>query len=138
MSFISLFSSEILDVYHDLDNAWLYLDWKGRQELAWVQEACRQVSALIEQTGVHKALNDNTHITNTSWELVRWVAYDYLPQAAAAGIEYVAWVNSPILDCRNHIDIMASLLDQKPQVALFDDVASAYEWLSDVNIPARH
>ena len=130
-----LLTSEVVDVYHDQENGWLYLDWKGPQELALVQAACQHLSTFLRQTGVGKVLNDNTHITRTSWELVKWVAYDYLPQTGRDGLHYVAWVQSPLPSCRGNLDLMDDFASQKPQVAIFDDLAEAYTWLSSVDVP---
>lgn len=75
MPIVLLLTSAVLDVHHDEDNAQLYPDWKGPQEVARVRATCQQVLAFIQATGARKALNDNTHVTQTSWELVKWVAY---------------------------------------------------------------
>lgn len=132
-----LLTSQVLDAHYDQNNDWLYLDWKGPQKLAWVQAAGQQVLDLVRQLGIRKVLNDNTHITETSWELVEWIAYDYLPQVGQAGVEYVGWVHSPALECRGHLDLMVTFLGQKPEVSTFGDVASAYAWLSSVQVPVR-
>ncbi|ALW84190.1 hypothetical protein AUC43_03210 [Hymenobacter sedentarius] len=132
-----LLASEVLDAHYDDENAWLYLDWKGPQALELVQAACAQISVLLQQTGARKILNDNTHITETSWELARWVAYDYLPEAARNGLNYVAWVNSPLLSCRGNVNLMAAFIDRRPQVAIFDELAAAYEWLSSLTVAIR-
>lgn len=134
-----LLTSDVLDLHYDHENAWLYLDWKGPQELELVQAACQEVMGFVRQTGAQKALNDNTHITETSWELAQWVGYEFLPQVTAAGLEYVAWVCSPLLSCRTNLSLMSSFSDQKPQVAIFDEIAAAYGWLSTVQTssPAR-
>jgi hypothetical protein len=134
MALVLLLASEILDVHYDATHAWLYLDWKGPQKLSLVQAACVQVTGLISQTGAHKALNDNTHITTSNWELAKWIADEYLPIAGRAGIAYVAWVHSPLLGARSNIHLMTESSDYKPQVAIFDEVAAAYEWLSSVNV----
>ena len=131
-----LLPSAVLDAYYDEENAWLYLDWKGPQEIPLVQAACQHVLALLRQTGVHNILNDNTHITQTSWELVKWVAYDYLPEAGRAGLHHVAWVQSPLPACRGNVDLMDDFVGHLPQVAIFGDVAAAYDWLSSVGMVA--
>jgi hypothetical protein len=136
MPLTPLFASESLDAYYDTDNAWLYLDWKGPQSLQQVQNDCRQVTALIYQTQARKALNDNSHTTHSSWEMVMWVAKEYLPEAGRAGMEYVAWVKSPVLECRNDVDLMALALGLKPQVAIFDDLDEAYFWLRSMRLHA--
>jgi hypothetical protein len=130
-----LLTSDILDAHYDEDNSWLYLDWKGAQVLEQVQALCQQVSSFLEQTGAQKVLNDNTRVTGTNWNLVKWLANEYVFQAGRLGLNYVAWVNSPVLCCRNDIDQMTMYTDAKPQVAVFDDVATAYEWLSNVTVP---
>jgi hypothetical protein len=134
MSLDLLISSAVLDAHFDDENGWLYLDWKGPQKLELVQAACKQVTALLRQTGARKVLNDNTHVTETSWELARWVAQDYLPEAARNGLNYVAWVNSPLLSCRSNVDMMAAFIDRRPQVAIFDELVAAYEWLSSLTV----
>ena len=129
-----LLSSAALDAYFDQEHDWLYLDWKGPQELTQVQACCYQVSELMRQTGVHKILNDNTHLANTSWEMVKWVLYHYLPQAGRAGLNYVAWVASPLLECSSYAHLLPHLHEQKPQIAVFDDLAAAYAWLETANV----
>lgn len=138
MSLVLLLTSEVLDAHYDEENAWLYLDWKGPQDVPLVQAACQQIMVLLEQTGVHKVLNDNTHITETSWPLVKWVAYDYLPRAGRAGLGYVAWVQSPLPSCRGQLDLMDDFVEQPPLVSLFWDLAAACTWLSGVSVPAGH
>jgi len=127
-----LLTSDVLDLHYDNANTWLYLDWKGPQELALVQAACQDVLAYLQQTGARKALNDNTHITETSWDLARWVGYDFMPQVASAGLEYIAWVCSPLLSCRTNLGLRSSFSDEKPQVAIFNEISAAYDWLSSM------
>lgn len=136
MTLVPLFTSEVLAAHYDQNNAWLYLEWQGPQRLEPVQAAGRRLLQYVKQLGVRKVFNDNTYITESSYELVRWIADDYLPQAGQAGVEYVAWVHSPVLDCRSYIDIMTSFLGPRPEVAVFADAASAYSWLSSAPLPA--
>ena len=72
-------------MHYDSNNAWLYLDWKGPQSLKQVQADCQCVTELIAQTHSHKALNDNSHTTETSWEMVMWVAKEYRPWPGTLG-----------------------------------------------------
>ena len=133
MTVTSLLSSDILDIHYDEDHCWLYLDWKGPQHLELVQSAGEHILDCIQQTGVRKVLNDSTCITQTSWPLAQWVSDEYLPRVAQAGIERVAWVQSLDLSSRIHIDLMDDFAEQMPLVALFEDVAAAYTWLSAPN-----
>jgi hypothetical protein len=136
MSLVLLSTSKALDLYQDTENDWLYLDWQGDLELASVQDDCRNVLTWVRETGVQKALNDNSRLTKISWELVKWVSEEYLPAAGQLGVQYVAWVHSAVLDCRPDIDLLVPVADNRPpQVALFDDLATAYAWLRSVNVP---
>ncbi|TGE12617.1 hypothetical protein [Hymenobacter elongatus] len=137
MALIPVFQSEIVEASYDEHYGWLYLDWKGVQHLTAVQQACRQLTDYLEATGCAKVLNDNTNVTQTSWELVAWVADSYLPLTTLLGLEYVAWVVSPQLDCRSNIDTLARAIRQKPQVAMFDTLAEACTWLSSVQVHAK-
>jgi hypothetical protein len=134
---LPLLTSASLDVYYDDDNSWLYLDWKGSHTLETVQADCKRVSGFVQQLGIQKVLNDNSHVTYTTREMVSWVATEYLPWASSAGVAFVAWVCSPVLYSRSDIDFMLQLGIQEPHVAIFDDLASAYAWLSSVHVPAE-
>jgi hypothetical protein len=129
MALVPVFHSEVVDAYYDDENAWLYLDWQGVQDLEQVQDACRQLYAYLKISGCQKVLNDNTHVTQTSWELVEWISHDYFPLVARSKVAYIAWVHSPILNCRSDLDLLACFINNKPQVAVFDDVAEAHDWL---------
>lgn len=133
MAVVTLLSSDILDVHHDEDHSWLYLDWRGPQHLEMVQLAGEQILDCIQQTGVKKVLNDSTGITQTSWQLAQWVSEDFLPRVAQAGIERVAWVQSLDLKSRVHIDLMDDFVERIPSIALFEDIAAACAWLSVPN-----
>jgi hypothetical protein len=133
-----LFASDTLDLYLDQENEWLYLDWKGSQTLEQVRVDCQRATEYFYQSGVHKALNDNSRVTDTSWEMMHWVASEFLPEMGRNGLEYLAWVYGPVLGCRSDLDLMSNFLGPHPQVAFFEDVAAAYEWLASVHAPARH
>ncbi|AIZ63975.1 hypothetical protein PK28_10265 [Hymenobacter sp. DG25B] len=135
MAVTYLLQSALLDVQLDEEHAWLYMAWKGPLAMAPVQAACAQVLGFIQQTGVRKVLNDNTLVTQSSWELARWVAENYLPRAAHLGIESVAWVQSADIFSRAYINTIEAAAGPLPQLALFEDVASAYEWLRLPTIP---
>jgi hypothetical protein len=136
MPLFLLSTSEALDLYLDKENNWLYLDWKGTLDLANVQADCQKILAYAAQLAIKKALNDNTHIVRISRELVKWVAEKYLPAAGRLGVDYVAWVHSPALDCRRELEQLLLMVDsQPPQVSMFDDVAAAYGWLQHISAP---
>ena len=135
MSLTLLRASATLDVHYDHENSWLYLDWKGPQALTQVQADCLLVTRFMRQTGAHKVLNDNSGITHTACDLASWVTKVYLPAAGRAGLDFVAWVASPVLKCRRDTNLLLLSVEYNPQLAVFDDIAAAYSWLRSMHVP---
>lgn len=130
MSLELQFTCDVVEAHYDADNAWLYWDWKGPLHTPEVVAACRQLFPLIRQTGARKLLNDNSRVTENSWELAMMTANLYLPDLDRAGITHVAWVCPSVLDARNRIEVGYLYCDNKPELLLFDDLATACTWLS--------
>ena len=132
MPLVPLLTSAILDVHHDRENNWLYLDWKGPQRLAVVQEAGQLLLGLISQTGTSKLLNDSTHVTYLPLKTVNYVAQELLPEIGRAGGEYMAWVSGKHLSCYRNIELIVQPPGQHPHVVAFEDVAGACVWLNNL------
>ena len=69
---------------------------------------------------------------------MKWVADDYLPGAGRLGLDYEAWAQSPLPSCRSNPDLTDDFVERKPQVAIFQDMAAACEWLGTVSVPVHH
>lgn len=132
MPLVPLLTSAILDVHHDRENNWLYLDWKGPQRLAAVQEAGQLLLGLIASTGTSKLLNDSTHVTYLPLKTVNYVAHELLPEVGRAGGEYMAWVSGKHLSCYRNIELIVQPPGQHPHVVAFEDVAGACVWLNNL------
>ncbi|UOR03744.1 hypothetical protein MUN82_12380 [Hymenobacter aerilatus] len=76
-----------------------------------------------------RILNDNTNVTKITPEVAPWLANDFLPYLRLLGIEYIAWICSSDMQIQNDTEAVLEKLTS-PVVALFDDMATAYEWLS--------
>jgi len=82
-----------------------------------------------------RILNDNTNVTSITPDVGIWLATEYLPHIAAAGVEHMAWVHSSNIDTQSCTDVaLYNLLS--PVIALFNDLASAYTWLCVVKFKA--
>lgn len=121
-----------VSAYYDATNDWLYLDWHGELDLNLLRKNCLQIVLCLVAKRYKRILNDNTNLTKATADVVPWLATELLPYMKLVGIEYMAWVLSPNLDVQNEAEAAIEELT-KPVVALFDDMASAYEWLSSVN-----
>ena len=129
-----LFRTPSLTAYHDLRNDWLFLDWEGDTTLATVQEACLALGNCLLHRPYAHILNSNEQVTGVSWSVAAWLATDFLPHMALAGIEHVAWVYSPTLRGQNMVQTVLNWLPG-PLITTFSDVADAAAWLQQ--LPAK-
>ena len=129
MTTIALYSTPFLSITHDVQEAWLYAQWKGVLNQQRVEEGCWQLLENLKSEGCTKILNDKTQITTPWPEGLMWGRQVWLPQAAVAGLRYMAWVYSPHIYSRLIFDLAQPHETTLPIVAAFDELASAYEWL---------
>lgn len=115
--------------YYDRVNDWLYLDWHGEITLNSIRSNCLQLARCFLFRRYKRILNDNTNVVKTTPEVATWLANDFLPYLRLLGIEYIAWICSHDMQIQNDTEIALENLTS-PVVALFDDMATAYEWLS--------
>ena len=124
-----LLNTPSLCLAYDYCNQWLYADWKGQQDKLSVQAGCQQVLEWVRRTQCQKMLNDNSSLTGHWEEPSRWLGEDFFMSLAEAGLHYLAWVHSPNYLSRRALDDALSFVSE-PMIVSFEDVASAYTWLS--------
>ncbi|GAB3226167.1 hypothetical protein GCM10027346_08210 [Hymenobacter seoulensis] len=124
-----LYDTPSLSICYDLNNHWLYVEWKGTHDATSAQTGGELILQLLAQRPCRKMLNDNSQVTS-DWEGgARWVGGSYYSLLADKGMRYVAWVYPPHWSARKSMDTAMQFVT-RPMVVLFDDVASAYTWLS--------
>jgi len=113
----------------DPAQGWLRATWTGYVR---TEEALRGGQNYLQQTGpLHclYLLNDNAGLHGPWFDTLAWLGRVWLPQAQRLGLRYVAHV----VQADTHSDILT--LRQLPtqlgelELQLFDDVASAEDWL---------
>lgn len=119
---------------YDTTNHWLYVDWRGEHTQASSQAACMLMLQSMHTRPCAKILNDNSSITRTTAMLTPWGTW-WLTEMLRAGLAYIAWVYPRNFEARQQMD-MAMQRTERPVVAGFDDVASAYVWLQKQVVPA--
>ena len=127
-----LFESETVCVYYDFVDDWLYVDWVGEQTLDSIKMGCQQLLIFLVQERTHKLLNDNTRVTNIWSDAAEWIATDFAPKAAAAGLEYCAWVYSPDHFSRLSTDQVLELHNTEIITIPFESLEAAQDWLRSV------
>lgn len=117
-----------VSIYYDSLNEWLFLDWEGELTLPAVQTACLEVAHCFVPRPYARVLNSNAQVTGMSWSVAAWLATEFLPHLALAGIAQVAWVCSPSLRGRSVVQTVLNWLPG-PGVSSFDDLDGAITWL---------
>lgn len=127
-----LYQSPTICIYYDFVDDWLYNDWIGEQTVESIKEGCEQFLLLLIAERTHKLLNDNTNVTNIWSDAAEWIATDFAPRCAAAGLEYIAWVYSPDHFSRLSADeVMERHITSTVTIA-FDNIEEAKDWLRSV------
>jgi hypothetical protein len=129
-----LCSARCAEVYFDLDNEWVFVDWAGELTLDAVQHTCLGIAHCFLDHYYPRVLNNNAQVTAVSWDVGQWLSSEYLPALRLTGVEQMAWVVPPSLRARNRILGNVNLF---PHIAidLFNDVASAVCWLQQTAPP---
>lgn len=124
-----LYDTPTLSISFDPAHHWLYVEWKGQHDASSARTGGELVLQLLHNRPCHKMLNDNSQVTSDWEQGARWVGSEYYTQLARQGVRHVAWVCPPNWSARKSMDTAMQFVS-RPMVLLFDDVASAYTWLS--------
>jgi hypothetical protein len=123
-----LLDTPLLTIYHDVANGWLYNEWKGTHNPDTVLACIGHILACLDATGCRKMLSDHTEFTGDWKQVAPRVGREVFEQIAARGVSAFAWVHGP--DCRDQLAMhQVQYLTAQPNLAIFDDVATAYLWL---------
>ncbi|HEX8438488.1 hypothetical protein [Archangium sp.] len=129
-----LYTSENLDIHHEEPDGWLYADWKGYQSVDMVKSGCEEMLRHLKALRLSKVLNDNTHVSGIWVGAAYWVATHWFPRMQEAGLRHFAWVQSPSRLSQISAETTLERAPSSPAV-LFNDIASATEWLRKVASP---
>ena len=121
---------------HDLDNQWLYVDWKGEYNQEGSRAACLLMLEALRNSPYKKVLNDNSNITRAKMQFTAWGVW-WLEEMRAAGLLFLAWVLPQDLLARQATETTVHNIEQ-PRVGTFDDVASAYGWLQQQQLTVNN
>jgi hypothetical protein len=124
----SLFDSPHLTLWHDCTNQWLYVEWKGKQELETIKEICDYVLQHVPLTGFTKVLNDSTQAVGNWTAAAEWLGRDLFPRLSAVGFTHMAWVYALDFNSRFSIDSTLRCANSLT-IVTFDDLDAACTWL---------
>ncbi|MBT9393626.1 hypothetical protein KLP40_10675 [Hymenobacter sp. NST-14] len=115
-------------ISYDTENQWLYADWQGEHTQDSARVGCHHIQTALGQYPTSKLLNDNSNLSRPQMQLTEW-GVNWLREMYGQGLRFVAWVYAPDYPGRKPSDALVRYLE-KPTVLAFDDVATAFLWLS--------
>ncbi len=126
-----LFADDTIAISYDYLNQWIYVDWRGEQNHQTVKEGCERMLEYLKSELCHKVLNDNTNVRGSWSDASEWVALDWFPRMANAGLKYFAWVYSP--STFSQLSTNKTLNLNKSVIAVtFQNIDTARKWLQSM------
>ena len=117
-----------LRVSYDEANGWLYNQLLGVYDVALVREHAAAICSCHRAWPCRKILSDHSGLVGSWQHSVAWVGAEYLGTLAAQGVVCFAWVYNK--NYQDHVAMEQTLYAiTRPIVAIFDNLASACEWL---------
>jgi hypothetical protein len=112
-------------------DGWLHATWSGQVTPEDAMSGALDYLTHVGPIRCAYLLNDNTSLRGPWFTSLKWLERVWLPQAIDLGLRYIAHV----VQADTHHDIL-TLFCSVPitdvfELQLFDDVASAQEWLRD-------
>lgn len=123
-----LLATPALIVFYDTNNNWLYNQWQGTHDKESVRVAAEHIFACLAEQPCAKMLSDHSLLRGSWQAATATVVQQNFERLAAHGVLYVAWVCSFEYDDRVAMEQVARHIS-RPVVSLFDELASAYDWL---------
>lgn len=88
-------NKSFIEVFYDVENEWVYANWKGYLNPEEVKQGCELILEVIKDKKARKILNDNTLVNGTWTGAIDWIATDWFPRALNAGFNSLAYIYSP-------------------------------------------
>ena len=122
------FGAPLVDFYHVAADELLFLRWYGHLTGAEIIRVAQEGSKW-RHCGYHRILNDKRASSGDWAEALPWMAYEWMPQARAAGIRAMADIISD--DPDNKLVSLAFIraVASTMPVALFVREAEALRWI---------
>lgn len=112
------------------DHQLLYVRWHGHLTADNVVYGARAGQQLHAEAPVRRILNDKSGTSGHWDEAVPWFHYDWLPHAAAGGLQALAYVLSPDPSAQPAAQEFLQFARQQVAMSLFRNPAAAWHWLT--------
>lgn len=125
-------SMHYLDVYTDLEQSWVYLNWKGTPTVDEVKQGVEMALEAMKDKELGKILNDNRELKGTWTGAMDWIVNDWWPRAMDAGFRAIAYIYSPDVFGKFSVDALLKQTDENGPVKQkpFKTIEEAKTWLA--------
>jgi hypothetical protein len=123
-----LLDTPYLRVSYDVDHEWLYSELLGVHSEESVIRCTESIFACLAKQPCTKMLCDHSQLLGDWQGISARRGQQYFDDLAALGVLYYAWVYAPGYTDQRAME-KALYFTTNPAVAIFSDVASAYQWL---------
>lgn len=117
---------------YDEAQGWLRAVWLGYVDPREAYNGAARFLDAIEEIRCPYLLNDNSGLVGPWFDSVEWLRQVWVPRAVALGLRYIAHVAQP-QDLLDDATLPQSPFGDALRLQLFDDVASAEEWLRGIS-----
>ncbi len=128
----TFYTGNYIDIRYDAANHWIEANWLGYQNLESVKKGCMMLLDLMKKNKCSKVLNDNTYVLGNWSEASDWGATYWFPAMQKAGLQYFAWIYSPVTFSRmaahKSVDVMLGNITAQ----FFTEKEVAAQWLQGV------
>jgi hypothetical protein len=124
-----LFRNKHLTIAYNSIDEWLYVNWRGYQNYDTVVTGCEKLLEVMKETACYRVLNNNTNLEGQWSTASKWGGEVWFPAMRAAGLQWFAWIYSPILFSRLSADKMLHCTQNPDFIHFFDDLDMAKDWL---------
>ncbi|MBT9392544.1 hypothetical protein KLP40_05150 [Hymenobacter sp. NST-14] len=107
----------------------LHITWTGYVGPEYAREGAEASLDMLRELHCPYLLNDNSQLEGPWFDSLHWLAKEWGPAAASAGLQYVAHVVRADTLASTFIATPAHQLFRKFEIQIFDSLPEATEWL---------
>ncbi|MFD2784376.1 hypothetical protein [Hymenobacter rubripertinctus] len=108
---------------------WLRVTWAGYVGSEYAREGALASLQMLRELPCPYLLNDNSQLEGPWFDSLFWLAQEWGPAAAAAGLQYVAHVVRVGTFANTFLLTPTHQLFNKFEIQIFDSAQEATEWL---------
>ena len=106
-----------------------YRSWKGYATSAQLRYVLECIIEMLHSRGLTRILGEDTALPTILAEDQRWIAEDWMPRAAAAGLLAIASKRPATYFGQVAVESVLRVIARGVSVRLFDNVEEARAWL---------